>query len=126
MGANSTKPDRNSSISAAGLEDGRRLARFGHVAALRIERPPLRRPGADPAGQRMGVEAAGAQRVGGQLRTRPRAAVEDDRPPPVEPLGLRPQLVDLDAAGAGYVPGAPLVLAAYVDQVHAASSEHLG
>jgi hypothetical protein len=96
---------------------GRIALVVGDRAVLGLERAALAGPCLEPAVERIGVVAPAAEGVGRHRGARADAAVEDDRPLPVDRRRLRGDLAEHDVARAADPAGVPLLVLAHVDQL---------
>src|SRR3954469_11631752 len=113
-------------FALGGVSGGRKAARLDDLAALRLERQTLLRPGHEAAFDAVGVEAGGAQRLrrgGGAMAA---AAVDDELLGLVEIAGAVLQLVERDQLVARDVAGVVLLGVAHVYHPGAAIPGQLG
>src|SRR5450759_3984486 len=92
---------------------------LGDVPVLGRQGALLARPAYEAPAHRVGLEARGAKGLGGHLRARADAAVEDDRPIALQRGSFARELDQLDVPGARDVPGVATVGLAHVDDLQA-------
>ena len=120
----------------AGDQAGRLLDQVEGVAAVAIRQRNVAVGGIDrqaggvplehPAGHVVGVEPSVTECLGGHRRAATAAAVEDDRPVPVDALHLGREPSELDEPTAGDPPRLVLLGLAHVDQLDLVLLEQLG